>query len=29
MPAGANLQVAYPELRKVKLDTPEGLIAGL
>ena len=27
MPGGAN-QAAYPELRKVKLDTPEGLIAG-
>ena len=29
MPAGANLQAAYPELRQVQLDTPEGLIAGL
>ena len=28
MPAGANLQ-AYPELRHIQLDTPEGLIAGL
>ena len=29
MPAGANLQAAYPELRHIQLDTPEGLIAGL
>ena len=29
MPAGTNLQAAYPELRQVQLDTPEGLIAGL
>ena len=29
MPAGANLQAAYPELRNIQLDTPEGLIAGL
>ena len=29
LPAGANLQAAYPELRQVQLDTPEGLIAGL
>ena len=28
MPAGASLQAAYQELRKIKLDTPEGLIAG-
>ena len=27
--AGANLQAAYPELRRIRLDTPEGLIAGL
>ena len=29
MPARASLQAAYQELRKIKLDTPEGLIAGL
>ena len=29
MPAGANLQASYPELRHIQLDTPEGLIAGL
>ena len=29
LPAGANLQAAYPELRHIRLDTPEGLIAGL
>ena len=29
MPAGVNLQAAYPELRRIQLDTPEGLIAGL
>ena len=29
LPAGANLQAACPELRRVQLDTPEGLIAGL
>ena len=27
MPAGANLQAAYPELRNIQLDTPQGLIA--
>ena len=26
LPAGANLQAAYPELRRIRLDTPEGLI---
>ena len=29
LPAGAHLQAAYPELRNIQLDTPEGLIAGL
>ena len=29
LPAGANLQAAYPELRRIQLDTPEALIAGL
>ena len=28
-PAGASLQAAYPELRNIQLDTPEGLIASL
>ena len=25
LPAGAHLQAAYPELRNIQLDTPEGL----
>ena len=29
LPAGTYLQAAYPELRQVHLDSPEGLIAGL
>ena len=29
LPAEANPQAAYPELRRIRLDTPEGLIAGL
>ena len=29
LPAGASLQEAYPELRNIQLDTPEGLIASL
>ena len=28
MPAGANLQAAYPELRQVQLDTPEVYMCG-
>ena len=27
LPAGASLQAAYPALRNIQLDTPEGLIA--
>ena len=29
IPAGASLQAANQELRRIKFDTPEGLIAGL